>query len=119
MPKFNVVVTRTDEYEIDIDEKEWNAGALKSWSGTFSKVTTINDFIRKYAVSYMKAENTSFIEGYGYVKELNRSGSARLVPFYIDGKLSLLPEENFTKGITIKPLMKNDDYDVYLTKMDK
>lgn len=117
MAKFSVEVTRTDVYEIEIDETIWDAAALKDWSETFHKVTTIKEFLKSYAISFMKADDTSFIEGYGYVKELKKDGEARKVHRCISGKFSFLPEDDFTVGLTIKPLIQDDDYDVDLTEI--
>ena len=56
MSKFKVDVTRTYEYEIEIDENVWNEQALKDWSELFSKVENSED-VAKYFAEELALDN--------------------------------------------------------------
>jgi hypothetical protein len=117
--KFKATVTRVDEYEIEVDENVWDKEALKDWSSVFSPVDSVEDVAKDFAVAFMRNDNSYFIEGYGYVKELNKEGALKGVP-YRDEKGNFcypLPEEKYTKGISIKPLSHDYDYETELEKI--
>lgn len=114
MSKFLVTVTRVDEYEVEVDETIWTNEELKDWSKTFHDVQNTEDFARLLAITWMRTENSHFKEGYGYIKELDENGKVKGIPFKNEnGELDYpMPEENYTKGLTIKPISQDDNYEV-------
>ncbi|WP_417365961.1 hypothetical protein [Flavobacterium beibuense] len=44
--KINVLVTRTDEYEISIDTATWTPEGIEAWSGVFTDAETPEDIAR-------------------------------------------------------------------------
>ncbi len=110
--KFNITVTRTDEYEIDIDENIWTPEEIKSWASVFYDANSPEDIAKHFAISFMRNDNSYHIEGFGYVPELRKDGTVKSVPYRDEnGKYCELPEEKFTKGLTIYPITKDEDYE--------
>lgn len=118
MSKFKVTVTRVDEYEIEIDEKVWDEKALKDWSATFNDVNSVQDIAKDFAVAYMRTESY-FTEGYGYVKEFYKDGTVRGIPYKGEnGEFKYpLPDEKYAKGISITPLVQDEDYETEIKKL--
>ncbi len=67
MKKFNVVVTRTDEYEKEVDENVWNEKELADWSKTFHHVSDQWDVAQDLAERVIRQGHSEFIEGYGHI----------------------------------------------------
>lgn len=113
MAKFKVTVTRVDEYEIEVDEKVWDEKALNDWSSVFYDVDSVEDVAKNFAVAWMRNENNYFIEGYGYVRQLDKKGETVGVPYRDDkGEFAYpLPDDKYAKGISIKPITQDDDYE--------
>lgn len=116
MAKFNITVTRTDEYIIDIDESVYTKEALEAWSEVFATVENIEDFAKDFAVAWMRNEDKYFIEGYGYVKEFMENGTLKGIPYRKeDGSFGFpMPVDHYAKGISITPVSQDDDYETEL-----
>jgi len=111
--KFKIIVTRVDTYEIEVDENVWTDEELKNWSKVFHPVHSVEDVAKDYAIAFMRNDDNYFIEGYGYVKEYNKDGDLKGVPYRDEnGEFAFpLPEEKYTKGISIKPIDEDNDYE--------
>lgn len=115
--KFNVTVIRTDQYEIEIDENIWNKEARENWGKVFHEVNDVEDVVKDFAVAYMRTD-THFIEGYGYPKVLYKDGTAKRMMYMNDqNKLENVPEEKMTKGLIIKPIDEDEDYETEIEKI--
>lgn len=113
MAKFNVTVTRTDEYEIKIDKNVWNKKELEKWSKVFHPVSDVEDIAKDFAIAFMRNDNSYFIEGYGYVKEFYKDGKSFKKVFKKNAKGNAVPltEDEYAKGISIRPITCDFDYD--------
>lgn len=116
--KYKVQVIRTDEYEIEIDENVWNETELKDWSSIFWKVSSTEDVAKNFAIAFMRNEDRYFIEGYGYVKEYLKNGTLRSVPYHDEkGNYMELPEEKYSKGISITAISQDDEYETEISQI--
>jgi hypothetical protein len=64
MKKFKCTVTRTDEYEIEIDDKVLNKEWMKNFRSTFYPFDTYAEHAEQIAQMRARSDS-SFIEGYG------------------------------------------------------
>lgn len=114
MAKFKITVTRTDEYEIEVDEKVWTTDVIQTWGDTFWGGEDIEDVAKLLAVQWMKQDGSYFKEGFGFVKELNSSNEIKGVPYTDkDGKFAYpLPVSEYAEGLSIKPIVEDEEYDV-------
>ena len=65
MKKFKCTVTKTYEYEIEVDEKIWNKNALKNWSSVFEDVEDQQELVEVLAQRMDGYCPGQFIEGFG------------------------------------------------------
>lgn len=113
MAKFNVTVVRTDEYEIDIDESVWTKEEIKDWGNIFWGGSSLRDVASSLGEAWMKQGAGYFKEGFGYVRELDSNGLPKSIPYKDEnGNYGELPEEKYSKGLTIKPISEDEDYEV-------
>lgn len=98
MEKFKVVVTRTDEFEIQIDPAVWDTESLESWSQVFHDVQTREDVAKTLAERISLNFNATFFEGFGYVRFQNAEGKDRYQ----------LPLDSFCKGIVVKVISEEE-----------
>ncbi|MBU3126763.1 hypothetical protein [Clostridium tagluense] len=103
MKKFNCVVTRTDEYEVEIDENIMNEKWIENYIKTFGNLKTLKEHVK--IIAQEKARGEIFIEGYGVPMVDNESQ-------YYMGKKSI---ENI--GINIVPLSEDEDCDIDVREM--
>lgn len=114
MKKFKVIVTRTVEYEVIVDETVWNDVYRKSWERTFWDLPegfegTDNDpdveaaagFAQALAESSIRLGVNGFIEGFGMCAP-DKMRADRW-----NGKKHPNNEELYTEGLYIQEL---DDY---------
>lgn len=108
MKKFKVTVTRVDEYEIEIDENNLDKEI------DFPENSEPIDLAKDLALTWMRTEDKYFKEGYGYIKELDKDGKVKGIPYTKeDGEFGYpLPDDRYTTGITIKPLSQDEDYEI-------
>ena len=73
MKKFKVTVIRTSEYEIEIDEKLWNAEEQKKWEKVF------------YELPYYNDENPDIEAAAGFAEALARESCHQGIHSFIEG----------------------------------
>lgn len=118
MAKFNVTVVRTDEYEIEIDENVWTKEEIKEWGNTFWGGSSLRDVASALGTAWMKQGADYFKEGFGYVRELDSNGSPKHIPYKDEkGNYGNLPEEKYAKGLSIKPISEDENYEVEVSRM--
>lgn len=66
MKKFKVVVTRTEEYEIEVDEDIFDKNARKEFNDNFFEIKDLKGHAKNIAKQF-SLHSTTFIEGYGEV----------------------------------------------------
>jgi hypothetical protein len=98
MKKFKCTVTRTDEYEIEIDDKVLNKEWMKNFRSTFYPFDTYAEHAEQIAQMRARSDS-SFIEGYG-------------TPL-VNHKIPFGAEKNsIERAININVLSEDDDCDV-------
>ena len=113
MPKYKVKVTRTDEYEIEIDASVWTKEAIEAWGNTFSGGNSLGHVVCALGKAWMRQDSGFHKEGFGYVRELDSNGIKQNIPFKDEvGNYGSLPDERYTKGLTIRPITEDEDYKV-------
>jgi hypothetical protein len=118
MAKFNVTVVRSDEYEIEIDESVWTKEEIKEWGNTFYGGSSLRDVASSLGEAWMKQGSGYFKEGFGYVRELDGNGNPKTIPFKDDeGNYCNLPDEKYTKGLTIRPITEDENYEVEVSRV--
>lgn len=65
MRKFKCTVTKTYDYEIEVDESEWDDEALKNWSSVFEDVDSLQELVEVLASRMDDYYPGQFIEGFG------------------------------------------------------
>ena len=65
MNKFKCTITKTTEYEIEIDESVWTNEALKNWSSVFEDVESQQELAEVLAQRMEDHCPGEFIEGFG------------------------------------------------------
>lgn len=75
MKKFRIEVTRTDTYEIEVDETVWDEKTLRDWSKMFSLASDQREFAEILAVSIAESDGNFPIEGFGTVTSLHKDGT--------------------------------------------
>lgn len=73
MAKFKITVTKTSEYEIEVDESIWTPEAIQDWAKTFYPADDAKEFAEHLASAV--SNETGFMEGFGVVKRTWASGS--------------------------------------------
>lgn len=109
MSKFKINVIRTDEYEIEIDEKIWDEKAIQEWAKVFYEAESTEDIAKDLAGSIMKmGSDYGFMEGFGYVKTLRSDGSQKK---HFGEGFKEIKKSEYTKGIVLKVLQEDEDYE--------
>lgn len=113
MAKFKVTVVRTDEYEIEVDENIWTECEIKEWGNTFWGGSSLRDVASALGIAWMKEGRAFFKEGFGYVRELDSNGNPNSIPYKDEsGNYSNMPDEKYAKGLSIKPISEDEDYEI-------
>lgn len=115
--RYNVEVTRVDEYEIHIDDAIWTEEEIKKWSNTFQdakKPKHIVDHLAKAITNHGIAEG---MEGFGYVKQKhcrmpNGDFYSQQTAF-----LEKIKESDYTKGLSVIVIQHNEDYESEINKL--
>ena len=110
MKKFQVTVVKTAVYEVEVDETIWNAKEQDDWEKVFWPLPPYSDddpdieaaggFAESLAVNSCHLGVNEFIEGFGTCAQSEKYAK-------------MFGEERFTKGLYIREI--NTDYD-YETK---
>lgn len=112
MKKIKVKATRIDEYEISIDPEVWDDQALADWSSVFHKIETVEELAESLAFAVLRFGSGSFMEGFGHVRTLMRSGYD--VDQYKrgkDGEILKLAEEDYCKGILVQLVDEDEEHE--------
>ena len=110
MKKYNVQAIRTDEYEIEIDENIWTAEALEKWSNVFCDCDDLEELAKHLSGMLLSLGYERFLEGFGYVYTENEDGM-QLSQFCRDDNGEIVKVTDFAKGIKVKVISMDDDYD--------
>ncbi len=108
--QFNVVVTRTDEYTIKIDDELYNQEWMDEFGKYMWKLEGIEDIARAIAWHQMKNGDDRFLEGFG---NITRDGSLPFSMSDFDKNGNWLPEEERDKpapGLDIDPFNEDDEF---------
>lgn len=98
MKKFRCTVTRVDEYEIEVDEKEMNEEFIKQFKKCFYQIETLQEHA-EYIAELRARLNNNFMEGYG-------------IPL-VNGKNPLFADDkSINNAINIKIISEDDDIEV-------
>ena len=65
MKKFQVEVTKTWDFEVEIDETIWNEENIADWKKTFYDVSSLQEVIKIFATMFAEQGEGSFLEGFG------------------------------------------------------
>lgn len=104
MRKFKCVVTRVDEYEIEIDDKKFN----EEWMRNFKECMYDFDTYENHAehIAQFRARfGCRFIEGYGTPLENSKK------PFFVK-------DEEVEKGININIISEDNDCEVEVEEIN-
>lgn len=96
MAKFKITVTKTSEYEIDVDESIWTPHEIQDWAKTFYPTEDAKEFAEHLASAV--SNETGFMEGFGVVKRTWESGDE-----VFQGK-----DVEYEKGLNVIIVNEND-----------
>lgn len=65
MKKFQVEVTKTWYFEVEIDENIWNEDNIADWKKAFYDVSSLEEVIEIFATMFAEQGEGSFLEGFG------------------------------------------------------
>ena len=112
LKKFTVEVTRTDEYEIEIDTDVWNQERIDQYSESFSEVEDIDDIVMEVARGISHQGKNKFIEGFGFVKQkAHRSEPGDLNTQYFSRGIKVNDDE-YDQGLLVNIISHADEYEV-------
>ena len=115
MSKFKVKITRVDTYEITVDESVWTPEEIADWEKTFFPALDAEDIAKHLAYSVMRnGSGNGFMEGWGYVKTLRSDGTLRT---QIGSQLKPLKETDYSKGLSVRVISEDSDYEEEVTKI--
>ena len=108
--KFTIVVTTTNEYEIDIDTGAWNPEAIKQWSSVFWPAESIEDIVRDISQAVARRDHDGeFMEGFGHLQIYKQYENER--------QAVKMPEDVIVnKHIEVTIISENEDYDFEISK---
>jgi len=114
MKKYNVEISRTDEYEIHFDQEIWTSEYLAEWSKYFTDVEYLEDMAIHVAHSMISnGEDHGRHEGFGYIR-IQRSNGHVLVFHRKNretGEIEQVPDADFCDGLLVKIITSDDDYE--------
>lgn len=111
MQKFNIKVTREDEFNISICPKIWDAEALKIWSKVFHEVDTTEELAVILSHNISKNGYDGFHEGFGYLAVKLKDGYQLTQFKTVNGDFRKCEPGDYCKGVEVEILTYNDDYD--------
>lgn len=65
MKKFKVEVTKTWNFEVEIDEDVWSKENIEDWKKTFYDVVGLEEIIEIFSTMFAEQGEGSFLEGFG------------------------------------------------------
>jgi hypothetical protein len=111
-----IEAVRNDEYRIYIDPDVWTNEAIKEWSNHFFEASGINDIARHLAFSILRFGVEDFIEGFGYVREVDKDGTTKQHFYTVNGRLDIIPDDKYCKGISVWLVSCDDEYEIDIIK---
>jgi hypothetical protein len=109
LKKFRCVVTRVDEYEIEIDETKINEEWMENFRSYMYPSFTEYDDHAEHLAQLRARQGEGFYEGYGYVSV---NGSRPFVVGVCDEN-----KESYEDGINIKVISEDNDCDIEVTEI--
>nr|DAT90466.1 MAG TPA: hypothetical protein [Caudoviricetes sp.] len=113
---YRAQITRTDVYEIEIDADIWTDEVLERWSKVFCDCNNLEELIEHLLCMLLRYGYGSCLEGFGYVYTEDRNGK-HLLQYRPDAIGDLAEVSNFTKGIKVKVISTDEDYDYDLSSI--
>ena len=116
LKKFTIEVTRTDEYEIEIDTDVWNQERINAYNDSFQDAETIDDIVKIVAKCISHQGKNEFIEGFGFIKQKwHKSEPGKLNTQYSSG-FTKVTDEEYSEGLLVNIIAHADadEYDVEL-----
>ena len=108
--KFTVVVTTTNEYEIDIDTAVWTPEAIKQWSSVFWTAESIEDIVRDISQAVVRRDHDGeFMEGFGHLQIFKQYENERQATRMPEGVTA-------NKHIQVTVISEDDDYNFEINK---
>jgi len=105
MKKYSVIITRTDAYEVEVDENVWDEKELNGWSKVFWPIYDTKGVAENAAMAVMRnGAGSGFIEGFGVIKTFNWKGNEI-------GQSSALKESGYSPGLSIKVISEDNEYE--------
>jgi len=104
MKKFRVIVTRTDEYVIEIDETQYDEKKMQEFRDQFYGFTDLEEHAKHIAQLRARFHSESFFEGYGVIK---MNGE---FPFHREGAL-------LEPAINLIPIDEGNVEDIYCVEV--
>lgn len=119
MKKFKCTVTRTDEYEVEIDENIINEEWMEHFRSYMYDFDELSEHAEHLAQFQARFGEHDFIEGYGHVK---RNGKLLHSREDFDDKGNWLPESERRQpalGINIKIVSEDNDCEVEVEEVEE
>lgn len=111
--KFSVLVTRTDEYEIEINTDVWTPEAIAEWSKTFQEAETASDIAAIIAGRVVgRVRNSEFFEGFGHL-ELHKRFENEDQPLTMERKV-----EAFNPNFKVMIISEGEERDIEVEEIE-
>lgn len=104
MKKFKVEVTKTWDFEVEIDETVWTEENIQNWKKVFYNVDTLEEIVEILATMFAEQGEGQFLEGFG-VPMIDRA-----IPF--PQMLTAEGCSNVSKDISINAASEDIEADV-------
>src|ERR1044072_6890973 len=106
MAKFNITLTRIDEYEVHVDETIWTPDKITEWASYFYPTSDAEELAKHLSLAVMNEGSASgFMEGFGFVKTYNPDGSVK--PQYGQG-FKKVEQADYTEGLSIRIISEKE-----------
>jgi hypothetical protein len=116
MARFNITLTRIDEYDVHVDETIWTPEAITKWASSFYPTSNAEELAKHLTQAVMNDGSASgFMEGFGYVKTFRADGSVK--PQH-GQDFKKLEEADYTEGLSIRVISENEDFEDDITQID-
>lgn len=106
MKKFNVEVSRIDEYIVEIDETVWNEEFLAEWAETFFEFDDLEDLAKHISFLFLRFGHGEFFEGFGHIETYRAGSDTPIRQFKGSSKV-----EKFCPGIRVTIICEDNDFD--------
>lgn len=93
MKKFKCTVTKTYDYEIEIDEKVWTEENIKGWASVFEDADTLEDIVAILAERKTRYDFGEYIEGFGVPMINGRKPSVSMAGVEVSEDINIILED--------------------------